>query len=249
MVQKTYAILAVVIIVIVAVAAVVVLGGAFKEKPNLQVTAQTLSGKIGDTATLTFQITNVGGDANGVAITASSDAFANAAISKVDILASKTVTVSCQVNVNDVESKDYPVTLAYTAQGSLFSGSVSGNVLGNAEFYVIPSLEVTNIQWQAGNNQLSNGQFTRLYFSVKSNTNYQVQGAQIALSVVSSNTGIIIDPNNFELSTINPQATGEQNVAAVQPINTPAGTYTIQFIVTYGDYEVATATTTLVVTG
>lgn len=101
-------------------------------------------GETGEVATLDFEISNFGGDASGVVIRASSDAFSEASTDKYDVTAGNTVTVSCQVTVNDLENKDYPITLTYTADGNIFNG-FQGDVAVNAVFHGAPSFEIVDI--------------------------------------------------------------------------------------------------------
>ena len=108
MVSNFYIILTVVIVVVIGVVAFTVLSGILKKEPSLLVTSQTFSGKTGDTATLNFEISNLGGDATGVVITASSSAFSEATTAKFDAQAAKTVSVSCQVQWTTLKAKITP---------------------------------------------------------------------------------------------------------------------------------------------
>jgi len=243
-----YTILTVVIIVVVVVAAFAVFGGVFKEKPILQV-SQTLSGKTNDSVTLNFSVTNVGGDANGVVITASSTAFTQGTTTKIDIPAGKTVVASCQVTVNDIESKDYPITLTYTADGNIF-GAFSGNVAGNAVFHVLPSLEIVDVHWK---NDIAwigqQGNFTLLYFNIKSNTDFAAEGVNVKLALTPTVDDLVVNPSSMEVAKIGPKATSEQISVAVAAYGAQVGNHPLQIELSLNGYVIDTASTAIEVRG
>jgi hypothetical protein len=246
LVHKLYLILTVIIIAVVAVAGFVVCSGVLNEKPSFLVTSQTLSGKTGDTITLNIQISNIGGDAKGVVLTASSPAFNEAVSSKFDAPAHTTVNASCQITVNDVESKDYPITLTYTADGNIFGGS-SGNVASNAVFHAIPNLEITNINWQ--NDVVGNGDFTYLYFTIKSNTDFAAENIDFKLTLQPTVANLAVSPSSGQVGIINPKTSTEPIHIAVASYSAQAGAHPLQIKLLQGDYEIATAMTTVNVAG
>jgi hypothetical protein len=229
-----------VIIAIVAVGAIAFIGGVFREKPSLLVNSQTLSGITGDTATLTFEISNLGGDATGVVITAFSAAFTQTQTASFDVLADKTVTVSCQVSVNDVESTNYPITLTYTAEGNIFGG-VSGGVAGNALFHAVPSLEIVNVHWLNDVSWIGQNNYTMLYFNIKSNTNFAAEDVTVKLTLLPSVANMVVNPSDTEVSIISPKATSEQIAIAVASMGASIGNHPLQIKLSSDDYEITTA--------
>ena len=249
MVSNFYIILTVVIVVVIGVVAFTVLSGILKKEPSLLVTSQTFSGKTDDTATLNFEISNLGGDATGVVITASSSAFSEATTAKFDAQAAKTVSVSCQVSVDDVESKDYPITLTYTSDGNIL-GDFSGNVAGNVVLHVVPSLEIVDVHWKNNVNWIGQqGNYTLLYFNVKSNSNFAAEDVEIKLSLTPTVANLVVNPSSILIGHINPQATSEQISTAVAAYSAQAGEHPIKIELSVDDYVIDTASTAIEVRG
>jgi hypothetical protein len=246
LVRKLYLILTVAIIAVIAIAGLLIFSGMLNEKPSFLVTSQTLSGKTGDTVTLTFQISNIGGDAKGVVLTASSLAFGEVASLKFDAPAHTTVNASCQVTVNDVESKDYPITLTYTANGNIFGG-YSGSVASSAVFHAIPNLEITNINWQ--DTVVGNGGFTLFYFTIKSNTDFATENIDYKLTLQPTVANLAVSPSSGQVGVINPKTSTEPIRTAVASYSAQAGAHPLQIKLLQGEYEIATAMTTVNVAG
>ncbi len=239
--RKLHLILIIVVIAIVAVTAIAILGGFLREKPSLLVTSQTLSGKTGETATLTFQISNLGGDATGVVIKASSSAFAEASTAKFDVTADKTVTATCQVAVNDMESKDYPITLTYTAEGNLL-GAFSGDVVGNALFHTIPSLEIVNIHWANDEAWVGHYNNAAFYYNIKSNTNFVAKNIDVELTLQPTVANIMIYPSSMQITSIDPQITTNSQTIGVATYETAIGSHPLQIKLSSGGYEITSTT-------
>jgi hypothetical protein len=254
MVSKQYiSILIAIIIVVVVIAGSVVYSGILGEKPNLMVTPQTFSGKTGETATLTFEINNLGGEANGVIIAASSPAFSDASTDKLNIPAHQTTTITCPVTVNDVESKDYPISLTYSSDGDLFGSS--GNVVGNSAFHVVPSVEIVNVHWLNDVNwigqvvTITQSADTKLYFNIKSNTNFAAEGINVKLTLTPTVANLVVHPSNMEATVIGPKATSEQISIYVASMSAPIGNHPLQIELLSDDYVIASTSTSIEVRG
>jgi len=245
--RKLYFFLTLIIIVIIGVAAFALINGGFKAQPNLQVTSTVLSGKTGSVVTLNFEITNSGGDATGVVITAVSDAFGQGVTEKIAVQARQTVTVACEVTVNDVQSKDYPVTLTYTADGGVL-GYVSGSVSGDLKFHVVPNLELVS-EWLHGSNVVGTYNYTMLYVTLKSNTNHAVQNATVYTTVQAEVPNLVVNPSPYAALYVGPYQLSEKIGVAIATYSSPAGSYPVQLKVTVDDYEVTTEMLTLEVRG
>lgn len=247
MARKLYLILAAIIIAIIGVAAFALINGGFKAQPDLQVPTQTVSGITDKTATLSFEVTNNGGDATGVVITAASEAFETGVTQKISVAAQQTVTATCQVTVKDVDNKDYPVTLTYTADGGVL-GDVSGTVGGDLEFRAVPNLELVP-EWLHGSNVVGTYNYTMLYVTLKSNTIHDVQNATVFVTVEGDVPNLVVNPSPYSMIYVRANEQSEKVGIAIATYDSPAGSYPVQVKVEVDDYDVATETLTLEVRG
>ncbi len=234
--------MAVVIIAIVGVGAFALINGGFKAQPDLQVPTQTVSGITGKTATLSFEIANNGGDATGVVIIATSDAFEQGITEKISVTAHQTVTATCQVTVKDVDNKDYPVTLTYTANGGVL-GDVSSTVGGDLKFHAVPNLELVP-EWLHGSNVVGTYNYTILYVTLKSNTIHDVANATVYDNIKTQVPNVVVQPSGALY--VPALGTSEKSIIAIATYDSPAGSYPVELRVMVDNYEVATETLTLV---
>ena len=181
----------------------------------------------------------------------SSDAFSEASTDKFDVAAGSTVTISCQVTTNDVESKDYPIRLTYTADGNIFedfSGDVAGTVGGDLKFHAVPNLELVP-EWLHGSSVVGTYNYTMLYVTLKSNTVHDVQNATVFVTVEDNVPNLVVNPSPYSMIYVRANEQSEKVGIAIATYDSPAGSYPVQVKVEVDDYEVATETLTLEVRG
>ncbi len=230
-------------IAVIGVAAFALINGGFKAQPDLQAATRTLSGITDENATVSFEVTNNGGDATGVVIKLACEAFEDSVTHEFAIGAHQTVITTCQVNVKDVSDKNYPVTLTYTADGGIL-GDVSGTVVGDVQFHAVPNLEIVP-EWLHGSNVVGTYNYTMLYVSLKSSTIHDVENATVYTTIHTPVQNLVINPSPYMPIYVPAQGTSEKVGIAIATYGSPAGSYQVQVRVEVNGYEVTTETLTL----
>jgi hypothetical protein len=241
-------IIAVIVLVILGVAAIVWVSmnsNGTSAEPELSVNLLTLYGKAGSSLPLNISISNVGGDAKGVSVNLHSDAFGQVSSNPIDVSANQTVYVQCNAQVKDVTSAEYGVTVSCS-----HSGAAIVNTDNSSQFYVLPSIELTDVHFVMTGGFLGIGAYekdnigqndnTTLLFEIKSDSaNWTYTGLSATATLPQSTLSLTITPNPLSIDNIGPQGTSKEYSFAVTSHNTPLGKYTITIHVFSGQYEIA----------
>ena len=207
---------------------------------NLHASLITTNGKALDKPTLNVSISNTGGDAKGVSVSLNSDAFSQLSTIQVDVPASQTVYAQCKVQIKDVNSQEYSVSIVCSCNGA--------ENTSNSQFYVLPAIGIVNVRWyQVGFIVLSDkstigpNDNTTIYFKITSQSTSWTYTVQLsATATVPGNTqGLTITPSSIALGSPGPQGTSNEYSFGLRTHNTPNGKYVITIHVLAGSYEIA----------
>jgi len=239
------------LVVIAVIAGVVIyhyysqVGPTAETPPSLYIDLVTLSGKSGTSSTINMSISNVGGEAKGVSLNLYSDAFGQVSSNSVDVPANRTVYSQCNAQIKDVANGEHRVTISCSYSGA---GQVSTN--NSSQFYVLPSIEITDVHFVMVGGFLGIGAYedstihqndnTTLIFEIKSNSAVSTYTDLSASATSPQGTlGLVITLSPPTLDNIGPQGTSREYSFAISTHNTPLGKYIITIHIFSGQYEVA----------
>lgn len=208
---------------------------------NLHVDLVTLSGRARESSTLNVSISNVGGEAKGVSVTLSSNAFSQVSSNAVDVPANQTRFAQCNAQIKDVANGEYGVTISCNYNGA---GQVSTN--NNSKFYVLPSIGFNTVHFvvvgfiiTSEKSTIGQNDNTTLIFKIKSDSVNSTYTSLSATATMPQGTqGLTITPYSLALDNIGPQGTSNEYSFAVNTHNTPLGQYTITIHVFSAQYEI-----------
>lgn len=216
--------------------------GTTQTPASLNVNLITLSGKSGSSSTLNVSISNVGGEAKGVSVTLSSDAFGQVSTNSVDVPANQTAYAQCNAQIKDVANEEYRVTINCSYNGA---GTVNTN--DNSQFLVLPSIDIVNVRWlQVGfiitsdKSTIGPNDNTTIYFKITSHSNdWTYTGLSATATTLQGTQGLTITPPSLALSNIGPQGTSTEYAFQLSTHNAPFGRYVITIHVFSDQHEVA----------
>jgi hypothetical protein len=209
---------------------------------SLNINLITLSGKSSSSSTLNVSISNVGGEAKGVSVTLSSDAFGQVSTNSVDVPANQTVYAQGTAQIKDVTNGEYRVTINCSYNGA---GTVNTN--DNSQFYVLPSIDIVNVRWlQVGfiitsdKSTIGPNDNTTIFFKITSHSNnWTYTGLSATATTLQGTQGLTMTPSSLALSNIGPQGTSTEYAFQLSTHDTPYGKYVITIHVFSDQHEVA----------
>lgn len=213
--------------------------------PNLYADLVTVSGKGGTSLTLNASIRNTGGEAKGVSVSLNSDAFGQVSSNSINVPANQTVYVQCEAQIQDVTNREYGVTINVNYNGA---ATVATN--NNAQFYVLPSVKITDVHFvtvggflgigASAKSTIGQNDNTTLFFEITSGSSTSTYTSISATATSPQGTmGLVITPNPVALADIGPSGQSNEYSFALSTHNTPNGKYIITIQLFSGQYEFA----------